>query len=62
MTADQTAGGEIYCSHVATWVALSPVPQATGFAVVPGSVCALCVDASFMLYLSIAHLSFGAHE
>ena len=36
--ADQTAAGEIYCSHVATWVALAPVPEATGFAVVPGSV------------------------
>jgi ectoine hydroxylase-related dioxygenase (phytanoyl-CoA dioxygenase family) len=33
----QTANGEIYCSHVATWVALAPVPAGTGFAVVPGS-------------------------
>ena len=31
------AGGEIYCSHVATWVALRDVPDDTGFAVVPGS-------------------------
>jgi ectoine hydroxylase-related dioxygenase (phytanoyl-CoA dioxygenase family) len=33
----QTSSGEIYCSHVATWVALAPVPRNTGFSVIPGS-------------------------
>ncbi len=33
----QTAGGEIYCSHLATWVALADVPEGTGFSLVPGS-------------------------
>eukprot|EP01052_Picozoa_sp_SAG31_P010814 SAG31_NODE_601_length_13643_cov_64.237005_11_plen_172_part_00 len=30
----QTGGGEIYCGHVATWVALADVPAGTGFCVV----------------------------
>jgi ectoine hydroxylase-related dioxygenase (phytanoyl-CoA dioxygenase family) len=34
---DQTGGGEIYCGHLATWVALADVPAGTGFCVVPGS-------------------------
>ncbi len=33
----QAAGGEIYCSHLATWVALTDVPAGTGFSLVPGS-------------------------
>ena len=33
----QAADNEIYCSHLATWVALSPVPERTGFCLVPGS-------------------------
>lgn len=33
----QTAHGQIYCSHLVTWIALSPVPAGTGFTVVPGS-------------------------
>lgn len=33
----QAAGGEIYCSHLATWVALADVPAGTGFSLVPGS-------------------------
>ncbi|MCY3556609.1 MAG: phytanoyl-CoA dioxygenase family protein [Gemmatimonadetes bacterium] len=33
----QAAGGEIYCSHLATWVALADVPEGTGFSLVPGS-------------------------
>lgn len=33
----QAAGGEIYCSHLATWVALADVPEETGFSLVPGS-------------------------
>ena len=33
----QTAGGEIYCSHIATWIALVPIPPGTGFSLVPGS-------------------------
>ncbi|MYA77857.1 MAG: phytanoyl-CoA dioxygenase family protein, partial [Gemmatimonadetes bacterium] len=33
----QAAGGEIYCSHLATWVALADVPDGTGFSLVPGS-------------------------
>ena len=32
----QASGGELYASHVATWVALVDVPQNTGFALVPG--------------------------
>ena len=32
----QASGGELYASHVATWVALVDVPQGTGFALVPG--------------------------
>ncbi len=33
----QVAGGEIYCSHLATWVALADVPEGTGFCLIPGS-------------------------
>lgn len=33
----QAAAGEIYCSHLATWVALADVPEGTGFSLVPGS-------------------------
>lgn len=33
----QVSGGEIYCSHLATWVALADVPEGTGFSLVPGS-------------------------
>lgn len=33
----QAAGSEIYCSHLATWVALADVPAGTGFSLVPGS-------------------------
>ena len=33
----QASGGVLYCSHVATWVALSDVPEGTGFCLVPGS-------------------------
>ena len=33
----QVADGEIYCSHLATWIALSDVPVGTGFCLVPGS-------------------------
>ena len=33
----QAGNGEIYCSHIATWVALVDVPGNTGFCVVPGS-------------------------
>lgn len=33
----QAAGGEIYCSHLATWVAFADVPEGTGFCLVPGS-------------------------
>lgn len=33
----QTSGGELYCSHVATWVALRDVPDGTGFCIIPGS-------------------------
>jgi ectoine hydroxylase-related dioxygenase (phytanoyl-CoA dioxygenase family) len=33
----QAAAGHIYCSHIATWVALVDVPPGTGFCLVPGS-------------------------
>ena len=33
----QVGNGKIYCSHIATWVALVDVPRNTGFCVVPGS-------------------------
>ncbi len=33
----QVADGEIYCSHLATWIALADVPPGTGFCLVPGS-------------------------
>ncbi len=33
----QAASGHIYCSHLATWVALVDVPPETGFCLVPGS-------------------------
>jgi len=33
----QTSNGQIYCSHLVTWIALADVPQGTGFTVVPGS-------------------------
>jgi len=33
----QSGNGQIYCSHLATWVALTDVPTNTGFCVVPGS-------------------------
>ena len=33
----QAAAGHIYCSHIATWVALVDVPLGTGFCLVPGS-------------------------
>jgi hypothetical protein len=33
----QTAAGQIYCSHLATWVALADVPEGTGLSLVPGS-------------------------
>ena len=33
----QAMGGEIYCSHLATWIALADVPKGTGFSLVPGS-------------------------
>ncbi len=33
----QAAAGHIYCSHIATWVALVDVPSGTGFCLVPGS-------------------------
>ena len=33
----QASGGELYASHVATWVALVDVPEGTGFSLVPGS-------------------------
>lgn len=33
----QAAAGQIYCSHLATWVALADVPEGTGFSLVPGS-------------------------
>lgn len=33
----QAAAGHIYCSHIATWVALVDVPPDTGFCLVPGS-------------------------
>ena len=33
----QAAGGELYCSHISTWVSLCEVPEGTGFCVVPGS-------------------------
>lgn len=33
----QVSGGEIYCSHLATWVALVDIPERTGLCVIPGS-------------------------
>ncbi len=30
-------GHDIYCSHVATWVALADVPEGTGLCLIPGS-------------------------
>lgn len=33
----QVADGEIFCSHLATWVALSDIPPGTGLCFVPGS-------------------------
>ena len=33
----QVAGGEIYCSHLATGVALADIPEGTGFCLIPGS-------------------------
>lgn len=33
----QAIGGEIYCSHLATWIALADVPEGTGLSLVPGS-------------------------
>ncbi len=33
----QANGHDIYCSHIATWVALADVPDGTGFCLVPGS-------------------------
>ena len=33
----QAGNGELYCSHLATWVAMADVPEGTGFCLVPGS-------------------------
>ena len=33
----QSDGGEIYCSHISTWLALADVPEETGFCLCPGT-------------------------
>lgn len=47
----QTNGGELYASHVATWVALVDVPHGTGFALVPGE---STLSLRFLLLLAVA--------